>query len=478
MSATENADSRAVNGSQSLVASIEARQAIVGVMGLGYVGLPLASTFHRAGFKTIGFDTDSEIVKDLNAGRSYLEHLPDSEALFRSLADSDMFSATSDMGRLKEVDVAIICVPTPLGPSMEPDLHYVEECTRRIAENFKHGQLIVLESTTYPGTTRERLLPIISNTPAAPVLGKDVFLAFSPEREDPGNKSHQMKSIPKLVGGLDDASTEAACALYKAAFERVYRVSRAEVAEAAKLLENIYRAVNIALVNELKMLLHKMSIDVWEVLDAAETKPFGFHRFNPGPGWGGHCIPVDPFYLTWKARSLGMSSHFIEHAGEINIQMPSYVVSHIQRALNADRKPLNGSNILILGIAYKPNIGDTRETPALEIWRLLHEQQGKVSYFDPLVPKIKGHLKPDLQFLHGSEGISEAAIAGRVAESDAIVVVTPHDCFLAPTLGKRAPDGSVKEVSKLGAALKEFLGPIIDTRNWIPPEWGRRVFKA
>lgn len=287
-------------------------------------------------------------------------------------------------------------------------MSYVEACGRSIAQTLRDGQLIVLESTTYPGTTRERLLPCLTSEGCH--LGDSIFLAFSPEREDPGNKTHHMASIPKLVGGLDPSSTIAASALYQAAFEKVLPVTRAEVAEAAKLVENVYRAVNIALVNELKMVLSKMDIDIWEVLDAAETKPFGFHRFNPGPGWGGHCIPVDPFYLTWKARSVGMHTHFIERAGEINIQMPHYVVSHVQRALNDARKPLNGSQVLLLGIAYKPNLGDTRETPAFVIWKLLREMKATVAYYDPLVPEIRGHLSADLAFLQGTRGIDEEQV--------------------------------------------------------------------
>ena len=295
--------------------------------------------------QVLGFDCDSEVIKALEEGDNYLEHLPEADALFRHLADSPTFTATSDMGRLGEADAVLICVPTPLGEHFEPDLSYVEACGRSIAQTLRDGQLIVLESTTYPGTTRERLLPCLTSEGCH--LGDSIFLAFSPEREDPGNKTHHMASIPKLVGGLDPSSTIAASALYQAAFEKVLPVTRAEVAEAAKLVENVYRAVNIALVNELKMVLSKMDIDIWEVLDAAETKPFGFHRFNPGPGWGGHCIPVDPFYLTWKARSVGMHTHFIERAGEINIQMPHYVVSHVQRALNDARKPLNGSQVVL-----------------------------------------------------------------------------------------------------------------------------------
>eukprot|EP00802_Teleaulax_amphioxeia_P011002 Tamp_11032.p1 GENE.Tamp_11032~~Tamp_11032.p1 ORF type:complete len:340 (-),score=50.62 Tamp_11032:595-1614(-) len=314
----------------------------------------------------MGFDTDPEVIKALEQGESYLEHLHEADALFRHLADSETFTATADMGLLSKADAVLICVPTPLGQHFEPDLSYVEGCGRCIAKGLRAGQLLVLESTTYPGTTRERLLPTIIQ--GNEELREAIFVAFSPEREDPGNKTHAMASIPKLVGGLDDASTAAAAALYAAAFAKVLPVSRAEVAEAAKLVENVYRAVNIALVNELKMVLSRMDIDIWEVLDAAETKPFGFHRFNPGPGWGGHCIPVDPFYLTWKARSVGMHTHFIERAGEINIQMPHYVISHVQRALNDARKPVNGSRVLLLGVAYKPNLGDTRETPGAFFW--------------------------------------------------------------------------------------------------------------
>ena len=267
----------------------------------------------------LGFDTDTTVVAALERGESYLEHLKHSGALFRHLAESQSFTATSDMTRLSEADAVLICVPTPLGEHFEPDLSYVEACGRGIAGTLRAGQLIVLESTTYPGTTRERLLPVL--TAEHPEHADTIFVAFSPEREDPGNTTHVMATIPKLVGGLNTQSTVATMALYQAAFDQVLPVARADVAEAAKLVENVYRAVNIALVNELKMVLSKMDIDIWDVLDAAETKPFGFQRFNPGPGWGGHCIPVDPFYLTWKARSVGMHTHFIERAGEINIQV-------------------------------------------------------------------------------------------------------------------------------------------------------------
>jgi len=468
-------DSEDVEESQEyrqLLEKIRQRSAIVGVIGLGYVGLPLASTFHSAGYATIGFDADMEVISALERGQSYLEHLPNSTELFRQLSESDKFYATSDMLRLQEVDAILICVPTPLGENFEPDLRYIESCGRSIAAARRPGQLVVLESTTYPGTTREKLLPWILEGDSGSKLGREVFVAFSPEREDPGNKIHQMASIPKLVGGLDISSSNLAAALYESSFEQVIRVRSAEVAEAAKIVENVYRSVNIALVNELKMVLNKMNIDIWEVLDAAQTKPFGFHRFDPGPGWGGHCIPVDPFYLAWKARAVGVNSTFILHAGEINTQMPSYVVQHVQSALNHDMKPLNGSKILLLGIAYKADLGDTRESPAFVIWKLLEESKAAVSYYDPLVPKIKGHLSSQFQFLKGRTGISDDSLPVELASSDCVVVITPHSFFKQ----EETPPGG--RPCSLFAALKSFTGPVVDTRNWVPASWGLKVYKA
>mmetsp|Transcript_47874 Transcript_47874/g.124263 ORF Transcript_47874/g.124263 Transcript_47874/m.124263 type:complete len:388 (-) Transcript_47874:832-1995(-) len=363
---------------------VQEKTCTVGIMGLGYVGLPLAHTFHQAGYKVMGFDVDQRKIDALRAGEAYLAHLK--PEIYSELKDSERFEATTDFARLSVPDAVIICVPTPVGEHFEPDLTYVMACAQACRKTLRKGQLVVLESTTYPGTTDEDILGCLKETGLE--LGKDYFLAYSPEREDPGNKNFSTKTIPKLLGGVDEQSGIVAEALYKAAFNQIYRVSHARVAESAKLVENIYRAMNIALVNELKMVFEKLNIDVWEVLDAASTKPFGFQRFNPGPGWGGHCIPVDPFYLVWKARAVGMESHFIQRAGEINVQMPQFVVDHVIKGLNRSKKALNGSKVLMLGLAYKPNIDDVRESPAFPIWELLLENGAEVEFSDAHVDEV------------------------------------------------------------------------------------------
>src|SRR5215472_1613003 len=358
----------------TLKRKIERRQAVSAVCGLGYVGLPLVRAVATEGYNVIGFDIDPEKVSQLNAGKSYIHHIA-SETI-ATLVSKGRFSATKDFLRIREADIISICVPTPLNKNREPDLSFVVCTATNVADNARPGQLIVLESTTYPGTTIEVVGTILADRGLR--SGHDIFLAFSPEREDPGNADYNTATIPKVVGGVDATSGELAQRLYDPVVLGTVRVSNSRTAEATKLLENIFRAVNIALVNELKIVFDRMGIDVWEVLDAAATKPFGFMRFNPGPGWGGHCIPLDPFYLTWKAREYGIATKFIELAGEVNEQMPRYVVEKLQLALNQRKKAVNQSRILVLGLAYKRNIDDARESPSFEIIDMLIERGADV----------------------------------------------------------------------------------------------------
>jgi UDP-N-acetyl-D-glucosamine dehydrogenase len=396
------------------------RTAVVGVLGLGYVGLPLAEAFVRAGFRVLGFDTDPQKVATLQRGENYLRHLGD--ALTRGMRASGRFEPTSDMARLGEPDAVLVCVPTPLGLHLEPDMSFIERSMESIAAVLRPGQLVVLESTTYPGTTRDLSRPILERSGL--VAGRDFLLAYSPEREDPGRKGYETRTIPKLVGGTCDRSAAAAEALYSAAIERVHRVSTAEVAEAAKLFENIFRSVNIALVNELKQILDAMDIDVWEVIEAAATKPFGFMKFTPGPGLGGHCIPIDPFYLTWVAKRAGCTTKFIELAGEINTHMPRYVVERTMLALNGLGKAVSSSRILVLGLAYKPNVDDVRESPAITLIELFEGLGAEVHYSDPHVPQPMLMREHDLTHL-----ASVALEAETLAGYDAVVVVTDHAAF-------------------------------------------------
>ncbi|OGM62433.1 UDP-N-acetyl-D-glucosamine dehydrogenase [Candidatus Woesebacteria bacterium RIFCSPLOWO2_01_FULL_39_23] len=366
------------------------RSALIGIIGLGYVGLPLVLRFCEEGFKVCGFDIDREKADKLNRGESYIKHI--SSEKVRQFVDRRLFEATVDMQRLKEADAIIICVPTPLTDKREPDMQYVEATAREVARHLRPGQLISLESTTYPGTTEELLLPLL--TEKGLKVGRDFFLVFSPEREDPGRKDFTTKTTPKIVGGITEKCLLAGEALYSKIVDKVVKVSSPKAAEMTKLLENIYRSVNIALVNELKMLCDRMGIDVWEVIEAAKTKPFGFEAFYPGPGLGGHCIPVDPFYLTWKAREYDFSTRFIELAGEINTNMPYYVVSKVMEALNSKGKSLKGSKVLVLGVAYKKDIDDMRESPSVHLIELLIKKGAVVEYNDPYVlriPKLRGH---------------------------------------------------------------------------------------
>ncbi len=374
---------------------LDSRSATVGVIGLGYVGLPLALTFCEKGFPVVGFDVDQKKITALERGESYIAHI--GEGRVPEALATGRFRATTDFDELRTVDAVLIAVPTPLTRQREPDLRYVVETTEQIRARLTPGQLIVLESTTYPGTTDELVRGILEQSDLT--CGKDFFLAYSPEREDPGNQRYDTKTIPKIVGGVDEVSGRLAAALYRAAIDQVVPVASARAAEATKLTENIFRAVNIALVNELKVVYDRMDIDIWDVLDAAATKPFGFMRFNPGPGLGGHCVPLDPFYLTWKAREYGVASRFIELAGEVNVAMPRYVIDKLQSALNDCGKPLKGSKILVLGMAYKKDIDDARESPSFEIINLLNQRGAEVSYHDPHIlemPKTRrwSHLQP------------------------------------------------------------------------------------
>ena len=411
-----------------LVSRIAARSARVGVIGQGYVGLPLALVFREAGFPVIGFDVDPDKIAALDRGESYIKHIGPERV--RAAVESGQFVATTDFDALAACDAILICVPTPLGPHREPDNSFIHSTTRQIAKRLRPGQLVVLESTTYPGTTDQEVQGILAESGLR--TPEDYFLAFSPEREDPGRKNFTTRSIPKVVGGVNPASTEVAAALYGAALERVVPVASARVAEAAKLLENVFRSVNIALVNELKMIFDRMDIDVWEVIQAASTKPFGFMPFFPGPGLGGHCIPLDPFYLSWKAAETGEWARFIELAGEINTRMPRYVVDKTMRALNDDGKALKGSRALVLGLAYKANIDDDRESPSYEILELLKEHGAAVDYCDPFFPVTRRTRKYDL-------GLRSVPCDGETfAGYDAIVVATAHDAFRDAALFERA----------------------------------------
>ena len=404
-----------------LLAKIDSRSARIGVLGLGYVGLPLVIEFCRAGFSVTGFDLDAEKVSMLRQGKSYIRHIDSAtltEIVLPGILDSrPPFSPTTDFSLLQEMDCIIICVPTPLNKNREPDMRYVFNTAQTIGKYLRKGQLVVLESTTYPGTTDQDVRAILEKDGLT--AGRDFHLAFSPEREDPNNKDFGLRTIPKVVGGYTPECLAAAMAMYGAIVDRTVPVSSPRVAEAAKLLENIYRSVNIALVNELKMLFDRMEIDVWEVIEAAKTKPFGFQAFYPGPGLGGHCIPIDPFYLTWKAREFEFNTRFIELAGEINTAMPDYVVMKVMKALNAVGKHVRGSKILILGLAYKANVDDDRESPSYRLMEKLEDLGAEVSFNDPCIPVIH----PSREY---------AKYAGRQSQKidntyDLVLILTAHD---------------------------------------------------
>ncbi|MBN1256888.1 MAG: nucleotide sugar dehydrogenase [Planctomycetes bacterium] len=426
------------NPADILMKKIQNRTAVVGVIGMGYVGLPLAFEFGRSGFPVIGFDIDKKKVKALQAGRTYIEHLP--SAKVKEFMTRKGCRATSNFAELKKADCVLICVPTPLTHHRDPDMSYVKATSEVIAKHLRSGQMVVLESTTYPGTTRELILPMLSASGMR--VGKDFFLAYSPEREDPGNPSFTTSTIPKVVGGITPSCGKLACALYDAVVVNTVPVSSCEAAEATKLLENIFRSVNIALVNELKVLFDKMGIDIWEVINAASSKPFGYMPFYPGPGLGGHCIPIDPFYLTWKAREYETPTRFIELAGEINTSMPYYVVERTVSALNDQKKSISGAKVLILGAAYKSNVDDMRESPSLKLIKLLQERGAKVDYSDPHVPKLKPSREYD--FRMDSVALTPSALKR-------------YDCVLIATAHQKFDYKMISQQAKL----------IVDTRNAI-----------
>ena len=424
---------------QPLLEKIASRTFTIGIIGLGYVGLPLMWTFHKHGMPVIGYDIDPAKVDHLKAGRSYIKHL--GEEMMRVLAQSDRCDATTDFGRLVESDAILLCVPTPLNQWREPDMTYVVDTTKTVARHLRRGQLVILESTTWPGTTEELMIPILEEASGLKA-GVDFYVAYSPEREDPGNPNFNTERIPKVVGAHGEDALRLAQAMYDTAIVQTVPVRDCKTAEAVKLTENIFRSVNIALVNELKVVFHAMGIDVHEVLDAAATKPFGFMKFTPGPGLGGHCIPIDPFYLTWKAREYGLNTRFIELAGEVNTSMPKYVVEQVTLALNGVRKALNGSRILLMGLAYKPDVDDMRESPTYVIMHLLEEMGAEVEYYDPHIPVIP----PTREHAHytGKRSIAwgEEALRG----FDAAVVVTDH-----------------KGVDY--ESLRRWVGVVVDSRN-------------
>src|SRR5437764_8171916 len=418
-----------------LKSKIEQRQARVAVIGLGYVGLPLALLYSEQGFPVTGFDIDERKVSTIAAGGSYIFRIPAPEI---QKARSQGFSATSDYTELEQMDAIIICVPTPLNEYHEPDLSYITGTAEALAPHLQPGQLVVLESTTYPGTTEEVLIPILEkgNRHGLKAARKGepdentFFVAFSPEREDPGNETIARCDIPKVIGGMEPKASELAAAMYGAIFNRTVPVSSPAVAEMTKLLENIYRCVNIALINELKLLCLRMGIDIWEVIEAASTKPFGFHPFYPGPGLGGHCIPVDPFYLSWKAKEFDFHTRFIELAGEINLSMPYHVVASVSQALNKRKQALNGSKVLVLGLAYKKDIDDLRESPSLTIIELLQKEGATVSYNDPFFPTVGRGRKYDLQM--------KSTPLTKIEEFDCVLIVTDHSSYDYQDIVKRA----------------------------------------
>lgn len=409
-----------MNHTDQLLSKIEDKSCVVGVIGLGYVGLPLIHAYISAGFPAIGFDVDTSKVDSLLDGKSYIAHIAHSK--IQGWLDTKKFDATVDMSRLSEADVVLICVPTPLSDSRDPDLKYVEMTAQSIAKSLRPGQMVVLESTTYPGTTKDVLLPLLDKSGLT--AGQDFFLAYSPEREDPGNPDFTAGTIPKVVGGLEPNSLKLAAAFYEQAITEVVPVNSCETAEACKILENTYRSVNIAMVNELKVLFQKIGIDVWEVIEAAKTKPFGFQAFYPGPGLGGHCIPIDPFYLSWVARKHEMPTKFIELAGEINTSMPLYVIHRLAEALNQAGKPIKGSKIGIFGISYKKDVDDPRESPSFKLMELLAERGAELSYCDPHIPTLPAMRNFDVPKLSHNE--PSPAYVGSL---DCVLIATDHSVF-------------------------------------------------
>ncbi len=396
-----------------LLAKVQDRSAVIGIVGLGYVGLPLAMEFARAGFRVLGFDVSPSVVEDLNAGCSHVRDVPSAQVA--QFLKAGKFGATADLARLGEPDVVSICVPTPLSKTKDPDVSYVLAATNSVKRTLRRGQLVVLESTTYPGTTRELMLPALAGSGLK--VGEDFFLAFSPERVDPGNPTWSTRNTPKVVGGITDTCRRLAMAVYQPAIERLVPVSSTEAAELVKILENTFRSVNIGLVNEMAIVCDKLGVNVWEVIEAAATKPFGFMKFTPGPGVGGHCIPLDPHYLAWKMRTLNYRTRFIELAGEINAEMPEYWVAHVVERLNEQGKAARGSRVLVIGVAYKKDIEDVRESPALDVIRLLAQRGAVVSYHDPHVPTLR------------EDGIDLKSVplgADTLAAADCAIIVTDH----------------------------------------------------
>ena len=457
-----------MNYKEELLQKINDKSFVVGIVGLGYVGLPLGLEFAEKEFNVLGFDMDQRKIDSLDKGETYIKHIP-TERISKSV-NSGYLKSTTDFSRMSEVDALLICVPTPLDEHREPDMSYVEGTAKTIQKHLRKGQLVTLESTTYPGTTEEMLLPLFQNAPEEQLsveeqeyktgqedkkrfkVGEDFFLAYSPEREDPNNPNYSTATIPKVLGGMTDNCNEVAKALYEKVIVKVVSVSSPAVAEATKIVENVYRSVNIALVNELKMVFDKMGIDVWEVINAAKTKPFGFNAFYPGPGLGGHCIPIDPFYLTWKAREFEVNTKFIELAGEINTYQPYYVVEKAMAALNESKKPLNGSRVLLLGAAYKKNVDDMRESPSLKLIEILREKGAEVDYNDPYIPVLPKTRKYDYDMK------SVELTAENIASYDLVLVSTDHDDY--------------KEKLDL---INDNAKVILDTRNLFE---GYKVFKG
>ena len=398
---------------QDLIAKAERREALFGIIGLGYVGLPLAVELGRAGFRVLGYDVNRRVVEGLNTGRSHIKDISDAD--LQSVLKAGRFEATADPARLAEPDAISICVPTPLGKYKDPDVSYIVAATEAVTATLRRGQAVILESTTYPGTTREIMLPALESTGLR--VGEDFFLAFSPERVDPGNERYHTRNTPKVVGGITEACRQVCCALYQPAIDSLVPVSSTEAAELVKLLENTFRSVNIGLVNEMAIVCEKLGVNVWEVIDAAATKPFGFMKFTPGPGLGGHCIPIDPHYLAWKMRGLNYKTRFIDIAGEVNTEMPVFWVRQVIEALNRHSRSMRGSRVLVLGVAYKKDIDDMRESPALDIIRLLEQQGAQVSYHDPHVTTFSEN---------GHEFHSVPLTEDLVAGADCVVVVTDH----------------------------------------------------
>ena len=412
-----------------LIGKLQDRSAVIGVVGLGYVGLPLVLAFAEAGFQALGLDIDEERTQGLNQGQGYIKHI--SEDRIRGAVDSGRFSAHTDFGRAKEADALILCVPTPLDKHQKPNLSFVINTVEALVPHLRPGQVISLESTTYPGTTEEELLPRVESTGLK--VGKDLFLVYSPEREDPANPDFTIQTIPKICGGVTEACLEVGQALYGSVVEQVIPVSSTRTAEMTKLLENIHRAVNIGLVNEMKVLADKMGIDIYEVIRSAATKPFGFVPYYPGPGLGGHCIPIDPFYLAWKAREYGLRTRFIELAGEVNTAMPAWVVDKIVEAMNVRGKAVKGSKILVLGIAYKKNVDDTRESPAVVIMEMLHTRGAEIGYSDPHIPTFPRMRE------HQFELASVELTPESLRSQDCVVLATDHDDFDYKLIRKHAP---------------------------------------